>query len=167
MKKKIKEPVRVDAVSSAMNDFLNQEIIEVHDNIEDEPELGQLITEEKTSKTGRKKKIIDWEIVKRLCEINCTLSEVASFLRCSVSTVERRLKEDKNISFSDFFDMYAGFGRMSIRRMQFKLALQGNTTMLIFLGKQYLGQRDNPDPKNDDNTKKAAEELNEILTSDS
>jgi len=33
-------------------------------------------------------------------------------------------------------------GRMSIRRQQFKLLADGNVTMAIWLGKQYLGQRD-------------------------
>jgi hypothetical protein len=33
-------------------------------------------------------------------------------------------------------------GRMSLRRLQWKKAQEGNTTMLIWLGKQYLGQSD-------------------------
>ena len=31
---------------------------------------------------------------------------------------------------------------MSLRRTQFKIAEGGNATMAIFLGKQYLGQKD-------------------------
>ena len=34
----------------------------------------------------------------------------------------------------------AGF--VSLRRKQYELAMAGNATMLIFLGKQYLGQSD-------------------------
>jgi hypothetical protein len=34
----------------------------------------------------------------------------------------------------------AGF--VSLRRKQYELAMAGNATMLIFLGKQYLGQAD-------------------------
>ena len=33
-------------------------------------------------------------------------------------------------------------GRLSIRRMQLKLLEAGNATMGVWLGKQYLGQRD-------------------------
>ena len=33
-------------------------------------------------------------------------------------------------------------GRMSLRRLQFEKAQTGNTTMLIWLGKQMLGQKD-------------------------
>jgi hypothetical protein len=33
-------------------------------------------------------------------------------------------------------------GRMSLRRKQWKAAEDGNTTMLVWLGKQYLGQSD-------------------------
>lgn len=35
-----------------------------------------------------------------------------------------------------------GSGRVSLRRRQFKAANDGNATMLIWLGKQYLGQAD-------------------------
>ena len=37
------------------------------------------------------------------------------------------------------------YGRASIRRAQFKLLNDGNATMAIWLGKQYLGQRDRVD----------------------
>ena len=33
----------------------------------------------------------------------------------------------------------------SLRRAQYEAAMKGNATMLIWLGKQYLGQRDSPD----------------------
>ena len=35
-----------------------------------------------------------------------------------------------------------GKGRLSIRRAQMKLLEKGNATMGVWLGKQYLGQRD-------------------------
>ena len=38
---------------------------------------------------------------------------------------------------------------VSLRHYQFMQAKSGNTTMLIWLGKQYLGQRDEPDGADD------------------
>lgn len=39
-------------------------------------------------------------------------------------------------------------GRASLRRMQFKNAQAGNVTMQIWLGKQYLGQKDKQEVEN-------------------
>lgn len=49
---------------------------------------------------------------------------------------------------------------MSLRRTQFKLA-EKNPTMAIFLGKQYLGQRDNIEVEHKD-LSKVEELLNKI-----
>ena len=37
-------------------------------------------------------------------------------------------------------------GRISLRRWQFQAARAGNAAMLIFLGKNYLNQSNNPAP---------------------
>jgi len=36
-------------------------------------------------------------------------------------------------------------GKMRLRQLQWQAAEKGNTSMLIFLGKQMLGQMDNPE----------------------
>lgn len=41
----------------------------------------------------------------------------------------------------------AAFGRANIRRMQMTSAAKGSVAMQRFLGKQYLGQSDNPKPE--------------------
>jgi hypothetical protein len=43
--------------------------------------------------------------------------------------------------------MRAEGGRKSLRRMQYESATKGNIAMQIWLGKQYLGQRDNLDQR--------------------
>ena len=49
------------------------------------------------------------------------------------------------VSFSDAFKKYSANGRVSLRRRQYQKAMEeGNVPLLIFLGKQYLGQSDNP-----------------------
>lgn len=84
---------------------------------------------------GRPKKEIDYETVEKLANIQCTQEEIASFLNLSVRTLQR----DKE--FCRVYKKGQENGRMSLRRMQFKLA-EKNTAMAIFLGKQYLGQKD-------------------------
>ena len=86
-------------------------------------------------KVGRPKFQIDYETVEKLAHIQCTKEEIASFLGCSVDTLDRRPE------FAEHYKKGLEGGKMSLRRMQFKLA-EKNSAMAIFLGKQYLGQKD-------------------------
>lgn len=87
---------------------------------------------------ARPKFKIDYTIAEKLATIMCTQEEIATFLNCNVRTLQR----DKE--FSRVYKKGQESGKMSLRRMQWKLA-DKNTSMAIFLGKQYLGQRDNLD----------------------
>lgn len=90
---------------------------------------------EEAKKTGRPKFKIDFTMVEKLAGIQCTQEEIASFLGCSTDTLRR------SSEFCDIYKKGTENGKMSIRRMQYKLA-EKNTAMAIWLGKQYLGQRD-------------------------
>lgn len=85
---------------------------------------------------ARPKKVIDYEAVEKLANLQCTQEEIASFLGLSVRTLQR------DEEFCRIYKKGQDNGRMSLRRMQFKLA-DKNPTMAIWLGKQYLKQRDN------------------------
>lgn len=85
---------------------------------------------------------IDEEQFKGLCSLQCTLSEIASFFKCSEDTIERWCKRELHMSFADAYKRYSVGGRISLRRWQFRSAENGNTSMLIWLGKQYLGQKE-------------------------
>ena len=97
----------------------------------------------KTKKgAGRPKIIIDWTEFKKLCQMQCTLEEIAYWFRCSEDTIERRCKEEKKYLFAEFYKKNSARGKISIRRAQFVSAKDGNVTMLIWMGKQYLNQKD-------------------------
>lgn len=85
---------------------------------------------------------IDWAEFDRLCEVQCTLAELAAHFRVSEDTVERAVRRDHGTSFADYFAQKRKAGFVSLRRKQWELAMAGNATMLIFLGKQLLGQSD-------------------------
>lgn len=91
---------------------------------------------------ARPRKEIDWSDVEKLCALQCTQDEIAQFCEVSQDTLTRRCLDDHGVSFAEFFDQKRGTGRISLRRSQWQLAQKGNATMLIWLGKQYLGQRD-------------------------
>ena len=92
--------------------------------------------------TGRPKKEIDKKIFENLCGLQCTLEEIAGVFDCSVDTIERWCKREYKETFADTYKKHSAKGKMSLRRTQFKLA-EKSAAMAIFLGKNYLGQKDN------------------------
>jgi len=85
---------------------------------------------------GRPKFVIDMDAVRKLASIQCTQEEIAAFLGCSVDTLQR------SEEFCGVYKKAIETGKSSLRRLQWKAAEKGNTSMLIWLGKQYLAQRD-------------------------
>lgn len=84
---------------------------------------------------GRPKKTIDYETAEKLAQIFCTQTEIASFLNVSPS----KLQHDKK--FIQVYKKGLEIAKISLRRKQFILA-DKNAAMAIFLGKNYLGQKD-------------------------
>lgn len=93
------------------------------------------------AKMGRPRKEIDQEQFEKLCGIMCTEEEIAGFFGCSVDTIERWCKRTYKMTFADIYKEKCSRGKMTLRRYQWELAKK-NVGMAIFLGKQYLGQRD-------------------------
>lgn len=90
---------------------------------------------------GRPAIQIDSTQFENLCRFQCTLDEIASWFKCSADTVERWCKKEYQATFEEIYKKFAAGGKISLRRSQFKLA-EKNAAMAIFLGKQYLGQKD-------------------------
>jgi hypothetical protein len=94
---------------------------------------------------GRPKVNVDWDAVKKLCHIQCTISEIASFLGVSVDSVERATVRDHKMTIAEFYKKWAEGGKSSLRRAMWKMALDPankNPTERIWLSKQHLGMRD-------------------------
>jgi len=98
------------------------------------------MAEQKKHPGGRPRLEFDLRLVEDLGKIQSTHSELAAVLGCHLDTVKERLKNDPE--FSAAYEKGLENGKSSLRRIQWKAALSGNTTMQIWLGKQYLGQRD-------------------------
>lgn len=93
------------------------------------------------ARTGRPKKEISQNIVESLCAIQCTETEICSVLECSEDTLNRWCRKTYGMTFAETFKNKSKRGKASLRRTQFKLA-EKNAAMAIWLGKQYLGQKD-------------------------
>ena len=94
--------------------------------------------------SGRPPKEINWQLFEDLCSIQCTQSEIASVLHFHVDTIRDRAQAHYEEEYSNIYKRFSESGKTSLRRTQFKLA-QKSPAMAIFLGKQYLGQKDNHD----------------------
>ena len=95
---------------------------------------------EPPKKAGRPRIVIDLAQVKALASIQCTYEEIAAVLGISKVTFVDRVNTDP--ALRAIIDQAWANGRASFRRLQVKLLEAGNATMGIWLGKQYLGQRD-------------------------
>ena len=98
---------------------------------------------EKEKKTGRPRKEINQKQFEGLCAIQCTQEEICAVLDCCHDTLDAWCHETYNLSFSQVFEQKRQGGKASLRRTQWKLA-ETSTAMAIFLGKNMLGQSDNP-----------------------
>ena len=83
---------------------------------------------------GRPKRAVDEKIVYKLACIGCTYDEISTITGVARATLNERFSER----------IKKGHERMkrSLRRAQLKRALEGSDTMLIWLGKNQLGQTD-------------------------
>ncbi len=98
---------------------------------------------QKKKVTGRPRATIDLAQITALAQIQCTDYELALVIGVSERTIERRKKSDEK--FLAAYEKGRAEGRTSLRKWQFEAAKNRNITMLIWLGKQYLGQTDKTD----------------------
>lgn len=93
-------------------------------------------------KRGRPRKVLNADgidAVEKLAGVMCTDAEIATFLDTTVDTLNNKQNRE---NFQNAKLRGQDKGRASLRRAQFKSANNGNSSMLIWLGKQYLGQKD-------------------------
>lgn len=85
---------------------------------------------------GRDKHVIDPQEVFKLAQIGCKDIEIADWFGIDGNTLR--------YNFSVELTKGREALKQSLRRAQLSVALAGNPTMLIWLGKQYLGQSESP-----------------------
>lgn len=91
--------------------------------------------------TGRPEKPINWEMFEQLCALQCTQDEMASFLHVCGDTLSDRARQYYGEEYSTIYKRYSETGKCSLRRNQFVMSKK-NASMAIWLGKQWLGQKD-------------------------
>ena len=108
---------------------------------------------------------IDWKRVDELLESGSPGTEVAAYFGIHPDTLYLRAKSHYGMGFSDYLHQKRSSGEAKIRYQQFAKAIgldaKGDNTMLIWLGKARLQQRENyvdDTPAND-------KQLSELISS--
>lgn len=105
--------------------------------------------------------------IEDLATILCTDVEIASIMGVSVDTLQ---SNDNINTFAECKEKGREKGKASIRRKQYELAMKGSGHygMLVWLGKQYLGQREKIEASvgTDDEKKKEMEEFLKMVKGD-
>lgn len=94
----------------------------------------------------KEKQPIDWVVAGKLLEAACSGVEVSSYFGIDEETLYNRCKTDLGMGFSEFKKQKKSTGEAALRAKQHQVALQGNTSMLVWMGKQRLTQKE---PKQD------------------
>lgn len=85
---------------------------------------------------------IDWQAVGEMLQAHCDGAGIAETMGIHSDTLYRRCKEDLGVSFSEFAAAKKAEGKNLLRMKQFETAMGGDRSMLIFLGKVLLGQKE-------------------------
>lgn len=96
------------------------------------------------AKAGRPQKEINWETFEECCKLICTQTEIANVLKVDRHTLSDKVMQHYGEPYSAVYDRFTDDGKKSLRRYQFDLA-EKNSNMAIFLGKNWLKQKDNPE----------------------
>jgi hypothetical protein len=91
---------------------------------------------------ARPKANIDWQKVDNYLKAQCDGVGIAGILGISPDTLYRACMEENKIGFADYSAIKKGEGKELLRARQFQVAMEGDKTMLVWLGKQYLLQQD-------------------------
>lgn len=91
---------------------------------------------------ARPEKPIDWEFVDELLIAGCIGTEIAPHFDMHPDTFYHRVQEKYNICFTAYSLQKKSQGDSLLRKVQFDKALNSDTSMLIWLGKNRLNQKD-------------------------
>lgn len=100
---------------------------------------------------ARPRKEITQDEFEKLCFLRCTQQEIMSWFGIDTKdTLNNRIRDiyGEEHCFSTIYEQKAQGGRLAIRRKQFQVAESGNVSMLIWLGKNWLGQSDQLETRN-------------------
>ena len=101
-----------------------------------DPKWGEVTRQGLVVGRGANKKVVPPDEVYKLAAFGCTIEEMSDWFGVNRDTLK--------YNFSEYIEKGRADVKQRLRNAQIKLALGGNAAMLIWLGKNMLGQSDNP-----------------------
>lgn len=86
--------------------------------------------------------VIDWKKVEKMAICGASGIEIASALGVDKATLYNYCKKEYGISWEEYKQQKKQKGDTSLKMKQFELAMAGDRSMLVWLGKNRLGQSD-------------------------
>lgn len=100
------------------------------------------LTETKTKPPGHAASKIDWDMFNKLCSFPIKQDDISWIMDVSVDTLAREIRAKFDLTFAEYMTKRQATLRMALLQKQYQVAMGGNVSMLIWLGKNWLGQRD-------------------------
>lgn len=100
------------------------------------PKWGEVTKRGLVVGRGANQRVVDPDEVYRMAEIGCTIEEMSHFFQVDRETLKYNFWPYIKRAEVELFK--------KIRLKQIQVAMDGNPTMLIWLGKNLLGQSENP-----------------------
>lgn len=91
---------------------------------------------------ARPEKQIDWNKVDQLLMAGCTGTQICPHFDMHSDTFYLKVKEKYNMGFTEYSRLKKDQGDSLLHAKQFEKAMKGDNSMLIWLGKVRLGQRE-------------------------
>jgi hypothetical protein len=85
---------------------------------------------------------INLDVMETMMQYGATCKDIAGRFMCSPDTIIRRVKEEYGTTFAELSDKLMFTVRMKLREKMYDSAMAGNTAMLIWLSKQWLGMKE-------------------------
>jgi len=94
--------------------------------------------------TGRPLLEIKWEEVDFFLEAGCEGTKIADAIGVAPDTLYQRCEQEKGMTFTAYRQLKRHKGHCKVLGKQYSKAMQGDNTMLVWVGKQQHGQSDSP-----------------------
>lgn len=95
---------------------------------------------------SRPEKPVDWAKVDNLLMAGCLGTEIATHFDMHPDTFYNKVQDRYKMGFTQYCSLKRAQGDSILRAKQYEKALSKDNTMMIWLGKNRLGQRENNDP---------------------
>jgi hypothetical protein len=89
-----------------------------------------------------RKKELEYKALNALLQFKVTKKFCADYLNISEDTIERRLRDDHNMTFKEYHEFKMGRTAVGLQQKAIDMAMKGHPTMLIFALKNVAGWSD-------------------------